>query len=512
MIEVDPPFGRLEKILLVILLALAALLRCHDIGKHCFWVDEVATVQLASGHPLGVFDFPTDQVLPKGFYTADPFGGSAADVIRAVRGDTHPPLYLLTLRYWRQLFGPGDAAARSLSAVCGIVAIFFLFDAVRVLHGRSAAWMAAILMTFATPQIEYAQEARSYMMVVMWTTAAMAAMARLIQRGITRRRQIALGIALLAGMCTHYYGAAIVAAVAAYALWDTPALRKAVWTVCGVVGLLFVVIIGPLLFAQRTYFHANMTWIADDAPGLWLRTLGRISVLPLRWFIIPLTSSLTVAGVSGVLLLLPWLRLRVQPRLLLWSLVMLAVVAMPTAADLINHSKSLFQVRYTLPASVAAYAIVAVFFLNHATLRYLLPATLVLGSIISLPQAYEQSHKLNWNVLGQEVAALAGPDQPIVFYQETPADWHGPVLQVGIPRYGPLWDRPLLAITKPINAETRQALQQRGSFWIISGTFTPPVDRFVPGAKPTGRMVPAPFAGCGIEFRIASPATTQAAQ
>ena len=79
--KMDSVLGEKFDIKLVLLLALAALLRFHGIAAHCFWVDEVASVQLASGHPVGKFDFPTDQLLPNGFYTSDPFGGSP----RAVR-------------------------------------------------------------------------------------------------------------------------------------------------------------------------------------------------------------------------------------------------------------------------------------------------------------------------------------------------------------------------------------------------------------------------------------------
>src|SRR6185503_1309573 len=97
------------------------------------------------------------------------------------------------------------AAERSLSIVCSLLAIAFLFDAVRTLHGPAAGLWAAAIMALAGPQIEFAQEVRGYMMLAMLTCAAAAVAARIACRGTTILRLSLFAAIALAAMLTHYW-------------------------------------------------------------------------------------------------------------------------------------------------------------------------------------------------------------------------------------------------------------------------------------------------------------------
>ena len=53
------------------------------------------------------------------------------DLLDALRHDGHPPLYYLLLHGWMEVFGDGNEAVRSLSAVCSVATLPVLWLAAR---------------------------------------------------------------------------------------------------------------------------------------------------------------------------------------------------------------------------------------------------------------------------------------------------------------------------------------------------------------------------------------------
>lgn len=84
--------------------------------------------------------------------------------------ETHPPVYYSMLRLWR-VFGDGEAALRSLSAVLGILSVAAVYTLGRIVSGRAdGAWIgfgAGLIFAVAPIHIQYAQEARSSMAVTL---------------------------------------------------------------------------------------------------------------------------------------------------------------------------------------------------------------------------------------------------------------------------------------------------------------------------------------------------------
>ena len=83
-----------QALLLSALVALAVGLRMYKIDAQSLWYDEGNSARIAER--------------------------SVALIIAGAAGDIHPPLYYLLLKFWRALFGSGEAALRSLSAACGV--------------------------------------------------------------------------------------------------------------------------------------------------------------------------------------------------------------------------------------------------------------------------------------------------------------------------------------------------------------------------------------------------------
>src|SRR4051794_10371382 len=89
------------------------------------------------------------------------------DLRDALKHDGAPPLYYLLLHVWTGVFGTGNEAARSLSGVCMVGAVVAMFFATQRFAGRTAAWIAVILLAANPYAIRYATEARMYALVAL---------------------------------------------------------------------------------------------------------------------------------------------------------------------------------------------------------------------------------------------------------------------------------------------------------------------------------------------------------
>ena len=154
-------------ILLGLILLAAAFFRFDQITGPSLWMDEIWSIEMAMGHgsvhdhlPHGIIR--SDQPELTSLSAAAPWWS----ICTHLGGVTHPPLYFVVLRWWMDLFGTGALATRSLSAIFSLAAIVVFFDLCRWLHGPRIALLAAAISALAIGQLDFAQEARSYPMLI----------------------------------------------------------------------------------------------------------------------------------------------------------------------------------------------------------------------------------------------------------------------------------------------------------------------------------------------------------
>jgi uncharacterized membrane protein len=119
----------------------AAVARFTFIGRDSFWMDEAASWWFAT-RPL------------RELWGQVPLY------------EAHPPVFYSLMRGWRWMFGDGEVALRSFSAVASlaVVPLIYLIGKV-ILPGRSGTWLGLCAAAFTAVhpmQVRYAQEARSY--------------------------------------------------------------------------------------------------------------------------------------------------------------------------------------------------------------------------------------------------------------------------------------------------------------------------------------------------------------
>ena len=210
--------------------AVAAVVRFVGIGDQSFWVDETVTARL-------VF-------------------GSFSDLVSALpRSESTPPLYYLLAWCWSRLFGTGEAALRSLSALLGTLTVPVAIAVGRELVSRRTGLIVGALAAVSPVLVWYSQEARAYALFIFLGALSLLAFVRAMEtRGTTAAARWAVVSALV--IATHYFGAFLIAAEAAFLLYRWRC-RTVVVASAGLAAAAIALL--PLAAYQAT--HASSSWI-----------------------------------------------------------------------------------------------------------------------------------------------------------------------------------------------------------------------------------------------------------
>ena len=103
-----------------------------------------------------------------------------------------------------QLFGQGDLAVRSLSALFGIASLPVVWLAARRLTDRAVAWTAVVLMATSPFGIRFGTEGRMYTLVTLLALFGYLALVSALESP-TRPRLVALGLSTGLLLLTHYW-------------------------------------------------------------------------------------------------------------------------------------------------------------------------------------------------------------------------------------------------------------------------------------------------------------------
>jgi hypothetical protein len=500
---------------LLLILATAATLRFFDIDAHGLWQDEFYSLASSAGRypdlaPLSFNEVMVDVPAPTALNTARPW----LDIWRQLRDptSTHPPLYILVLRGWREAFGAGDAVGRALSAVCSVAALLLLYDTAWRLYGSVSALWSAALMAVAWPQVHYAQDLRPYAFLLALGMAALNLLVRIErsegsgttptasapapqheppERWITGiLPYVLLGLTLLAMALTHYFSIGALLAVGAYVLirFRGRMLRRTMVTLAASAAL-FVLLWGPALWSQR--HSTEYEFLRNDVRHPLLTTLLRLDRLPLRYLIdppdLPWIPLLGVAAMAGLL----YLTLRRQSDLLLPWLWLTLTAGVIAALDLLRSTQHLHFMRYTLLASPGLYLLAPAALLRiRRWLGHAISALLVAVCVAALPFYYASAeYRESWRGLGVYLAEHARSDQPLVF--AGPSGWYAQSLCVAALHYAHDPARPVLLLDRPAPPQLMSQLTrgQATTVWLSFGhEFGRPVRseevrRLLPGAR-----------------------------
>jgi len=161
------------------------ILRVYKLGKESLWFDEVFSVWISQMNLSAIMEI------------------TGADV--------HPPLYYFILHYWIVFFGTSEVVVRSLSVLFGVLAIPVIYVLGRQLFNKQVGLLAALLLALSGFNIQYSQEARMYSLMVLLALLSMFFFIRFLH-GNTVAISIGYILCTTLLLYTHLYGAFVVIA------------------------------------------------------------------------------------------------------------------------------------------------------------------------------------------------------------------------------------------------------------------------------------------------------------
>ncbi|HYZ78949.1 MAG TPA: glycosyltransferase family 39 protein [Gaiellaceae bacterium] len=318
--------------------AVASGLGLYHLGSRSLWGDEAFSVTLAR----------------------KPFG----EFWRVVsESQANMSLYYFLLRPWTAL-GDGEAVVRLLSLLAGVLAVAVLYRAAERLFDRRIATLAALLLAVNGFFLRYAQEARSYALVLLLTTLATVLFLRLQVERATRSLDAAYVVVGALALYAHYFAAFVLAGhLLALAVAGRP-LRAQLLRLGGV-----GVLVAPLALFALYRDAGQVSHLTRPTPS---------SVVDaLRMLAGGMRSLLALYGLAVLLAGAAWLRRRGWRRD--WPMVNAATwAATPVVgAIVVSLGKPLFAPRFLIVALPGIVLLVAA-----GLARLPLPATTAAGALV----------------------------------------------------------------------------------------------------------------------------------
>jgi uncharacterized membrane protein len=209
-----------ENLILPFLLLLTTFLRFYKISALSIWTDEGISLKVATSN--------------------------ISNIILMAASDVHPPFFYIVLHYWVLLFGKSEMALRSLSALAGIGAVLLIYLITSRFLNKRVALITTGVSTISPFLIWYAQEARSYSLLLFFTLLSTYLLLIFFSSG-SKTVLLAYIFVTVASLYTHYYALWILLVQFLFLLIEQRRHSKLFYTAIGA-QLLSSIIFLPWLF------------------------------------------------------------------------------------------------------------------------------------------------------------------------------------------------------------------------------------------------------------------------
>lgn len=464
---------------LALILAVAAGLRLYHLNRPALSLDEFWNAELSTGRGTLHETVERDRlhVPPRGTSLADaPAWWTIPSSLDRV---THPPLYSILLRWWREVTSPGDGMLRAYSALTGAFAVLPLFATARLLHGPRTALWACALYAVASTTIACSREVRPYGQLVLlaWLTVWQVVRIEHGRGPAPWRAAIALAATAAAMMYTHYFSVGLLAALALYAArrFDRRSLARCA-TAMGVAAGLYAATWAPMILTQRRLAGDEAArWLRDPTDGHLAMTLLRAADLPMRLLIEPRNDAYPAPyfaiGFFLAAAALAWWR----PRLAIWVTVIAGVGGFILLLDLARHSRMLDFPRYTFTAGPAMAGLLAAILCDlRGWAGRLAPAAVVASLLVSVPVAYDAENMDYRQFAAHLDGRVDASRDAVVFFRRRTWEWKAGFLYVAWSHYSRFDGQARCAFVGPsappedLQRQLRDIAAAGGRVWFVS--------------------------------------------
>lgn len=457
-----------------LIVLLSAIPRFAQITRDCLWFDEIWHITLSSGRGSAQLRIPTDTlVAPLPDYVRIDSASGWTQIPRNMDLVLHLPAYHLLLRGWREMLGDSPLAVRGLSAILSVLAVLVAFDVGRlVMNTVGGGLWAAALLAASPGQIEQAQEARGYTLLLLLGLIATSALLRAARDPRSIAWPVLVAVTLMVMMFTHYFAAGYCAGVLA-SVWLIRGnrARAIVLAGFGVLATVWLMTWWPTLREQsRAVAETADPWLTDAGPGFVGREVLRLAALPARALLNAPVGVVSAAIGIGLWAMIIYASSRCMRS---WAVVLpfAGTVGLLVGLDLLRSTRHTEFLRYALvasPAVVIGLVAATRALLGSGRRLYFARGLVLTGLVIALPWWGYARQNQDFRPLCAYLAQQVKPDEPIVLLSPNPLGRDGQTLYLYLAYYTDLFPRPAAVATRVIDGNLAQSLRQNRRVWVVS--------------------------------------------
>lgn len=207
-----------------------------------------------------------------------------------LKGDNHPPLFYLMLRFWGLVFGFSDFSLRLLPVLFGTLTIVLTYLLINKLINRPAAIIASLFISTSPLHVYYSQELRMYPVVTFWAVLLMYWYLKLMTSKPVLWKWFLFSLGLIGFIATDYIGLFLLPVFFILALKEKVNLIKLILSFIPLI-VAFIWWI-PIFLQQKEIIFIQVSSLPGwgsmvggasirEASILWMKfVLGRISFYP----------------------------------------------------------------------------------------------------------------------------------------------------------------------------------------------------------------------------------------
>lgn len=196
--------------LVLAIVGVGIFFRFYHLNYKVYWLDEIYTSLRLAGYTRAayiqnLFTGNLVGVAALQHYQYPTVEKSWVDMVQSIAADEPQltPLYFVLLRFWVQGLGDSITAIRSFSAVIGLCLLPCMWWLCRELfRSPQAGWIAIAILSISPVHVLYAQEARPYSLLAVFTVLSSAVLLWAM-RTQTRSHWAIYGLTVALGLYTH---------------------------------------------------------------------------------------------------------------------------------------------------------------------------------------------------------------------------------------------------------------------------------------------------------------------
>jgi uncharacterized membrane protein len=390
----------------------ALVLRFHEVGNEALWLDEFATYEFVKEYTA--FEIMT--ILP----LIDP----------------HPPFFYLITNMFYEVFGFSEFWLRFPSAAASFISVVMFWILVKRHFGNETALISTALFSVSFVQIQYAQEARSYALLMLLTVISYYLFMNYIYTDTDYNFILFIVIQLLL-VLTHYFGIFVLASqmMSSVLMMKFRRNKTNINQKLLLINVTLVTLVGIILFvitqllesnsatpasSELSLIHILGTFVLFFANGLnsFSYITGLILILIAFAFIYSIRTIFVDYSLQKVNILLKTYSQEGQSKLFILLPWLLLPIMAPILISFVYYP--IYQIRFALPSTASFFILLGltVKHIDISKIKYFLLIFLLVGMLGSYPAYYDHDQKHQWDEVAQFITDDYAGDALVVFNGE----------------------------------------------------------------------------------------------